>query len=78
MHQAVEAEVKAGRTRLGAGTVSEVRQRTEGAILSGELGQTMVELLREVAGHPGVDDEVRRNVEVQEFSFWRKLVGALK
>lgn len=78
VHQEVESQVKAGRQRLGAGTEAEVRQRTEGAVLSGEMGMIMIDLLREVAGHPGVNDEVRRNVEVQEFSFWRKLVGALK
>lgn len=38
----------------------------------------MVELLREVSGHPGVEENVRRDVEVKEFEFWRKLVAVLR
>jgi superkiller protein 3 len=54
-----------------------VRKNVEGAVLGGELGLGMVDLLREVGGDPGVEDDVRRDVEVKEFAFWRKLVGCL-
>lgn len=78
VHTTVESQVKAGRQRIGGGTEKEVRKRVEGEVLGGETGMSMVELLREVSGHPGVEEEVRRDVEVQEFNFWRKLVGVLR
>jgi superkiller protein 3 len=78
VHTSVEAKVKAGRQRIGAGTEKEVRRNVEGEVLSGDLGMGMVDLLREVAGHPAVDEGVRREVEVGEFEFWTKLVGSLK
>lgn len=75
---AIEAQVKAGRSRLGGGTEKDVRRRVEGEVLGGELGLEMVDLLREVGSHPAVDDNVRREVEVREFDFWRKLVSCLR
>ena len=78
VHQETEAKVKAGRQRLGGGPEGEVRRRTDGEVLGGELGMTMVEILREVNGHHGVDDAIRSDVEVQEFNFWRRLVRSLK
>jgi superkiller protein 3 len=77
VHNKVEIDVKARRTRLGAGTEKDVRKAVEGEVLSGDLGMGMVEMLREVGGHPGVDESIRRDVEVREFGFWRKLVGCL-
>lgn len=75
--QKIEAEVKVRRTRLGGGTEKEVRRNVEAEILSGEDGSEMVELLREVGSHPGVGDETRREVEIREFGFWRKLAAGL-
>ena len=48
-----------------------------GEVLGGPLGSEMIELLREVGSHAGVEDPVRRDVEVKEFGYWRKLVGCL-
>ena len=77
MHKEVEARVKSNRTRLGAGPEKEVRRNVEAEVLGGEAGMGMVDLLREVGAHPAVSEDVRRLVEVQEFGFWRKLVGCL-
>ena len=73
----VETRVKDGRLRLGAPPEKEVRKNVEAEVLGGEMGIRMVDLLREVGGHPGVAEDVRRDVEIQEFGFWRKLVGCL-
>lgn len=77
VHTTIEAEVKARRQRLGSGPEKEVRKKVEAEVLGGPVGMGMVELLREVGGHPGVEDAVRRDVEVKEFNFWKKLVGVL-
>ena len=77
VYQKIEAQVKAGRTRLRAGPEREVRKKVEGEVLGGPLGAEMIALLREVGGHAGVEDSVRREVEVKEFEYWRKLVGCL-
>lgn len=77
VNQTLEVQVKAARSRLNAGPEREVRKRVEGEILGGSLGMKMVDLLREVGSHPGVEDTVRREVDVKEFVFWRKLVGCL-
>ena len=77
MHQQVEGLVQARRTRLGAGPEKEVRRNVEVEVLGGQLGMGMVDLLREVGAHPGVTEEVRRDVEIREFEFWKKLVGCL-
>ena len=77
VHKKVEARVKSNRTRLGAGPEKEVRRNVEAEVLGGEAGMGMVDLLREVGAHPEVSEDVRRLVEVQEFGFWRKLVGSL-
>ena len=77
VRQTVEAEVQKGKTRLGAGPEREVRKRVEGDVLGGELGMRMIDLLREVGAHPGVAEGVRREVEVEEYIFWRKLVSSL-
>ncbi len=74
----IEAQVKQQRTRLGAGTEKDVRKRVEGEVLGGQMGLMMVDLLREVGNHPAADDAVRRDVEVREFGFWRKLVSCLR
>jgi len=78
VHTIVEAKVKAGRQRIGGGTEKEVRKKVEAEVLGGAVGMSMVELLREVSSHPGVEDAVRRDVEVKEFNFWKKLVGVLR
>lgn len=78
VHTTIEAKVKAGRQRIGGGTEKEVRKRVEAEVLGGSVGMNMVELLREVSGHPGVEENVRRDVEVREFEFWRKLVAVLR
>ena len=78
VHTTIEAKVKAGRQRIGGGTEKEVRKKVEAEVLGGAVGMSMVELLREVSGHPGVEDATRRNVEVKEFNFWKKLVGVLR
>jgi len=78
VHQEVESTVKARKTRLGAGPEKEVRKNVEAEVLGGERGMNMVDLLREVAAHPGVPEDIRREVEIQEFVFWRKLVGCLQ
>lgn len=77
VHTTTEAQVKAGRQRIGSGTEKEVRKRVESEILGGPIGMEMVELLREVSSHPNVEEAIRRDVEVREFNFWRKLVGLL-
>ncbi|ORY31409.1 putative translation repressor [Naematelia encephala] len=77
VHQQIESKVKIGRQRIGGGTEKEVRKNVEAEVLGSELGMEMVEMLREVAGYPGVDDLVRREVEVREFGFWKKLMGVL-
>ena len=73
-----EQKVRVGRQRLNAGPEKEVRKNVEREALSGVLGMDMISLLEEVARHPQVDEEVRRNVEVQQFGFWRKLLGGPK
>ncbi|WRT67666.1 uncharacterized protein IL334_004638 [Kwoniella shivajii] len=73
----VEAKVKAGRSRIGGGTEKEVRRKVEAEVLGGELGLKMVELLKEVGSHPNVAEDVRREVEIREFNFWRKLGSCL-
>jgi hypothetical protein len=78
VHTTVEAKVKAGRQRIGGGTEKEMRKKVEAEVLGGTVGMSLVELLREVSGHPGVEDAVRREVEVKEFNFWKKLVGVLR
>jgi superkiller protein 3 len=78
VHVYTEAEVKKGRQRLGGGkSEKEVRKTVDGDVLSGSLGAELLELLREVGGHPNVDDSIRREVEIKEFGFWRRLVTVL-
>ncbi|WWC62437.1 uncharacterized protein I303_105033 [Kwoniella dejecticola CBS 10117] len=77
VHTTVEKEVKIGRQRLGAGPEKEVRRKVEAEVLGGELGMRMVELLKEVGSHPKVAEDVRREVEIREFNFWRKLGASL-
>ncbi|KAK4687772.1 superkiller protein 3, partial [Tremellales sp. Uapishka_1] len=77
LHGTIEVEVKKARQRIGAGPEKEVRKNVEGEILGGEAGLSMVDLLREVGGHPGVGEEIRRGVEIDEFVFWKKLVGCV-
>lgn len=73
----IESDVKAARTKLGAKSEKETRRDVEAAVLGGELGAGLVDLLREVGAHPNVEERVRREVEVREFDYWRKLVGVL-
>ncbi|WVQ96835.1 hypothetical protein IAU59_003942 [Kwoniella sp. CBS 9459] len=77
VHTTFEQQVKVGRQRIGAGPEKEVRRKVESEVLSGPLGMRMVELFKEVGSHPNVDEDVRREVEVREFNFWRKLGGSL-
>lgn len=73
----LEADVKSARSKLTKKSEKETRRDVERDVLGGQLGMVLVELLKEVAGHPGVEEGVRREVEVREFDFWRKLVGVL-
>ncbi|WVQ65903.1 uncharacterized protein L199_004081 [Kwoniella botswanensis] len=77
VHTTTEQKVKVGRQRLGAGPEKEVRRKVEAEVLGGELGMRMVELLKEVGSHPDVAEDVRREVEIREFNFWRKLGASL-
>ncbi|WWC70645.1 uncharacterized protein I206_104596 [Kwoniella pini CBS 10737] len=77
VYTTVEGKVKVGRQRLGAGPEKEVRRKVESEVLGGELGMRTVELLKEVGSHPNVSEEVRREVEIREFKFWRKLGASL-
>jgi superkiller protein 3 len=72
-----ESKVKQGRMRIGARSEREVRRQVDADVLGGPLGSTMVDLLRDVSSHPAVDEAVRRDVEVQEFKYWCKLVVVL-
>ncbi|RXK41621.1 hypothetical protein M231_01120 [Tremella mesenterica] len=78
VHTIIEQKVEAGRKRLGAGSPSEVRRNVEAEILGGSEGMAMVDLLEEVARHPNTDEEVRRDVEVEQFIFWRNLAASTK
>lgn len=78
IHTTTEVQVKAGRQRIGAGTERDVRGRVDGEILGGPLGSQMIDLLRDVSAHPSVDEDMRRDVEVQEFNYWRRLVAVIK
>ncbi|WVF69336.1 hypothetical protein IAT40_004112 [Kwoniella sp. CBS 6097] len=77
VYTTTEQQVKVARQRLGAGPEKEVRRKVEAEVLSGPLGMRMVELFKEVGSHPNVEEDVRREVEVREFNFWRKLGGSL-
>ncbi|OCF43903.1 superkiller protein 3 [Kwoniella heveanensis CBS 569] len=77
VHTTIEQQVKVGRQRLGAGPEKEVRRKVEAEVLSGPLGMRMVELFKEVGSHPDVEEDIRREVEVREFNFWRKLGASL-
>lgn len=77
VHTLTEAKVKAGRQRIGARSERHVRRQVDGEVLTGPWGARMIDLLRDVSAHPGVDEEVRRDVEVQEFDYWRRLVDVL-
>ncbi|OXG33946.1 superkiller protein 3 [Cryptococcus neoformans Bt15] len=72
----IDARVDNERKRLGAGTERDVRKKVDREILGTE-GMRLVDLWKEVAGHPQVEEEVRREVEVREFEFWKRLVAAL-
>lgn len=77
IHSMTESKVKAGRMRIGAKSETHVRRQVDAEILAGPLGASMIDLLRDVSSHPSVDEAVRRDVEVQEFQYWRKLVVVL-
>ncbi|GMK57364.1 hypothetical protein CspeluHIS016_0401980 [Cutaneotrichosporon spelunceum] len=77
IHTATEAQVKAGRQRLGARTERDVRRRVDAEVLGGPLGGLMIDLLCDVSSHPSVDEDMRRLVEVQEFKYWRRLVSVI-
>ncbi|WVR06249.1 hypothetical protein IAU60_003279 [Kwoniella sp. DSM 27419] len=77
VHNTTEQKVKVGRQRLGAGPPKEVEKKVEAEVLGGEMGMRMVSLLNQVGSHPSVEEDVRREVEVREFNFWRKLATAL-
>lgn len=72
----IDARVDNERKRLGAGTEKDVRKKVDREIL-GTDGMRLINLWKEVGGHPQVEEEVRREVEVREFEFWRRLVAAL-
>lgn len=78
IYSTTEVQVKAGRQRIGAVSERDVRRRVDGEILAGPLGTQMISLLRDVAAHPSVDEDMRRDAEVQEFRYWRRLVSVLK
>ncbi|KAL7425055.1 Superkiller protein 3 [Cryptotrichosporon argae] len=77
IHAAVEAEVKVRRQRIGAKSEKDVRAHAEREALAGPAGAELVALLREVASHPGADDALRRQAEVDEFQFWQRLTLSL-
>jgi superkiller protein 3 len=77
IHTITEAKVKAGRMRIGARSERDVRRQVDAEVLGGPLGTSMVDLLRDVAAHPAVEEGTRREVEVQEFRYWCKLVAVL-
>jgi len=77
INQETEAKVRAARGRIAGPPEKEVRRIADAEVLGGDIGAEMVELLREIASHPGVEESVRRQVEVREFGFWRRLVGVL-
>ncbi|WWC88759.1 uncharacterized protein L201_003672 [Kwoniella dendrophila CBS 6074] len=77
VYTTTEQKVRVGRQRLGAGPEKEVRRKVEAEVLGGELGMRMVELLKEVGSHPNVAEDVRREVEIREFNFWRRLGASL-
>lgn len=77
IHTKLESDVKAARMKLGKKSEKETRRDVECDVLGGELGMELVELLKEVAAHPSVEESVRREVEIRECEFWRKLVGVL-
>lgn len=70
----VEAKVKVARQRIGAISEHHERQKVNGEVLGGPLGHQKIFLLRDVASHPNVSEDVRREVEMEEFDHWRKLV----
>ncbi|EAL21087.1 hypothetical protein CNBD4630 [Cryptococcus deneoformans B-3501A] len=74
--QKIDARVNNERKRLGAGTEKDVRRKVDREILGTE-GMRLVDLWKEIAGHPQVEEEIRREVEIREFEFWRRLVAAL-
>lgn len=77
IHTKIEKDVKDARSKIGAKSEKETRRAVEGKVLGGEMGGRLVELLREVAGHPDTEEGTRRGVEGEEFGYWRKLVGVL-
>lgn len=78
IHTTTEAQVKDGRMRISAGSERDVRRRVDGEVLSGPLGTQMIDLLRDVSAHPSVDEEMRRDAEIQEFKYWRRLVSVIQ
>lgn len=70
----VEAKVKVARQRIGAISEHHERQKVNGEVLGGPLGHQKISLLRDVASHPNVSEDIRREVEMEEFDHWRKLV----
>lgn len=75
IHTTIEAKVKVARQRIGAVSESHERQKVNGEVLGGPLGQQKMTLLRDVASHPSVSEDLRREVEMEEFDHWRKLVA---
>jgi superkiller protein 3 len=76
IQQKFDSQVKAGRQSLvSAG--KDVKKEVETLILGGQPGMEMVALLREVQSHPDVEQEVRREAEIKEFEFYKKLMDIL-
>ncbi|WVO14451.1 hypothetical protein L204_102085 [Cryptococcus depauperatus] len=76
IHKKIGAIVENGRKRLKAGSESQVRKNVDREILGTE-GMKLIELYKEVGGHPQVDEVVRREVEIREFGIWKRLVACL-
>ncbi|ODN74406.1 hypothetical protein L202_06809 [Cryptococcus amylolentus CBS 6039] len=72
----IAARVANDRKRINAGSEAEVRKNVDREILATE-GLKLAELWKEVGGHPAVEDDIRRQVEIKEFNFWRRLVACL-
>ncbi|WVQ72893.1 hypothetical protein IAR50_002454 [Cryptococcus sp. DSM 104548] len=70
----IAARVANDRKRINAGSEAEVRKNVDREILAVE-GLKLAELWREVGGHPAVEDDIRRQVEIREFNFWRRIVA---
>ncbi|WVQ80586.1 hypothetical protein IAT38_002691 [Cryptococcus sp. DSM 104549] len=76
IHSKIDSLVAAGRKRLGAGPEKEVRKKVDREVLGGD-GMKLVELYKEVSGHPQAEEKVMREADLREFEYWKRLVACL-